>query len=143
MTYRECVAAVHSMTMGRACVVTEDGPFLMPVEYVVLNEQIYFRVQPGSVLATHADNRRLAIEVDEIFPDQQVGWSVLARGIAHAVADDRTAKLSRSLGSPKPWVTGPDMRLFNLVWTQLTGRRMEDWQHIAQSRESPPRRHGG
>lgn len=138
MTYSECVAALHSMTVGRACVVTEDGPFLLPVQYTVLNEQIFFRAHSATVVATHADNRPLAFEVDEFLPGQLVGWSVLARGLGHAIDHARATELSGSLGRPKPWAGGPGLRLFSIAWTQLTGRRMEEWPYTTPPAEGPP-----
>lgn len=125
MSYEECRAALDSAVVGRAGVVTADGPFVIPVNYAVLNERIYFRVRAGSVLARHLVGRPMAFEVDEFSRSEQVGWSVLARGHGNPVAPSLEATWMTVMDRPRPWVDRPGTRLFMLTWTSLTGRRMD------------------
>ena len=75
--------------------------------FVCAKESIVFRRPPYSLLGTHAWNARLAFEVDQLDPERQRGWSVVARGRGTIVEDDYESEY-RFTGHPLPALQGMD-----------------------------------
>ena len=126
MTDDECREALTLTTVGRAAVVTPQGPYLVPVNYAVVGNTVYFRVRSGTELGSHIDQSLMAFEVDRIAPLDQTGWSVLARGTGRLVDDPAEVELVESSGPPRPWLWKPGRQLYAMDWTDLSGRRMWD-----------------
>jgi len=124
MTEAECCDLLQLATVGRAGVTTAQGPYVVPVNYALIGDSIYFRVQPTTVLGKHVDGAVMAFEVDRIMPGERTGWSVLVRGTGRVVRDQAEAELVDSVGGPEPWNRKPDRTLYAMEWTELSGRRM-------------------
>lgn len=126
MTDEECRDALQMMAVGRAGVTTARGPYMVPVNYVIIGDSIYFLVGPATVLGRHADGAPMAFEVDRIAAREHVGWSVLALGTGRAVHDETEVELVNSVGGPEPWLRKPGRVLYAMEWSELSGRRMWD-----------------
>ena len=122
LTYAECRALLVHQQTGRVAVATPDGPHIVPLNYSVVDESIVFRTTPFSVLATYGRNAKLAFEVDHFRDEQQLGWSVVARGRADVVTDPAELAHIRQIWPPYPWADGSRNLHFRLALQELTGR---------------------
>lgn len=124
LSYAECRAVLELGEVGRVGFCTPDGPYIIPVNYTVLDEAIAFRTSPLSVLASQARGAVVAFEVDHLDPERQSGWSVLARGRPEVVDDPRDVDRIRRLAQPVPWASGSRNLYLRVVWKTLTGRQV-------------------
>src|SRR6266542_1937147 len=87
----ECRELLDAKSVGRVAFDGPDGPQVLPVNYVVLRRDIFFRTATGSTLANAMRGTRVAFEIDDVDEFLESGWSVLAvdlegdPGAAHGV----------------------------------------------------------
>ena len=116
---------LDTTTVGRLGFTTDEGIAILPVNFVVHEERIYVRTDPGSTIATLADGRDdVAFEVDYHSDLNQFGWSVLVRARAaeaEPVEAERAIAGSRRLG---PWAPGDRTLVIALTPGSITGRRV-------------------
>jgi hypothetical protein len=120
----ECLRLLKSGVFGRVALTTPTGPFIVPVNYSVVNDVVVFRTTPHSVLGTYARNAQVAFEVDHVDYEYGTGWSVLARGRGDAITDSRDLDTITSSWTPRPWASGHRNAYFGLRWSELTGRSL-------------------
>jgi nitroimidazol reductase NimA-like FMN-containing flavoprotein (pyridoxamine 5'-phosphate oxidase superfamily) len=120
----ECLSLLEQRQVGRIGLQTESGLQILPVNYVLQGETVVFRTLPYGVIANNADGAEVAFEVDTIYDDLRQGWSVLARGTAHRIADPGEVRMIREEGGPEPWADGHRSLYFRIEWTDLTGRQV-------------------
>ena len=96
-----------------------------PVNYVMDDETVVFRNDPGTKL-TNASLDRVAFEIDEIDEDGMQGWSVLVKGTALEITDaiDPASERERAL-ELHPWVPGEKAYWARIITREITGRRLE------------------
>ena len=123
LTYATCAELLATREVGRVAVCTTDGPRIIPVNYVVVDDSVVFRTTPYSVLGMHAWNGRLAFEVDDLDPTHKAGWSVVATGRGTVVEDNAELRHIQSM-APTPWAGGQRWLFVRLRWDDLTGRRL-------------------
>jgi nitroimidazol reductase NimA-like FMN-containing flavoprotein (pyridoxamine 5'-phosphate oxidase superfamily) len=120
----ECLDLLASEPIGRLGFVSEGGPVILPVTYVVTHGGVAFRTAAGSKLDTAIMGRPVAFEVDGRDDERRIGWSVLVRGVAQLVEDaDRIAELeTRDL---HPWSAHAEHGAWILVLAEeISGRRL-------------------
>ncbi len=101
-----------------------DGPQMLPVNYVVYRNSIFFRTAADSALAGAMHNRRVAFEIDDIDEFMQRGWSVLVVGDAEHVDDPDLLVELWGDRDPKPWAVGLRTQFVQIRPIRLTGRRI-------------------
>ncbi len=94
------------------------------MNYSVVDDAIIIRTTPYSVLGTYAPGSLAAFEVDWFDYERHLGWSVLARGRAHAITDPGEVKSIYDTWPPRPWADGPRSLFLRLPWVELTGVRL-------------------
>ena len=104
--------------VGRVAVCTEEGPRILPVNYVVDGASLVFRTSPYGLLGRLASGGRIAFEVDDIDRETRSGWSVVATGRAEPIEDADELTLLRAFRDPQPWAPG-----LRLLYLRLRGRR--------------------
>ena len=116
---------LDTTTVGRLGFATNEGIVILPVNFLVHEERIYVRTEPGSPVAALAGGRDdVAFEVDYHDDMNQSGWSVLVHAQAaeaEAGAAERAIASSRRLG---PWAPGDRSLVIGLVPGSITGRRV-------------------
>ncbi|MFF7047232.1 helix-turn-helix domain-containing protein [Streptomyces griseorubiginosus] len=123
LTERECRDLLGTHGVGRLAVTTPAGPFVVPVNYGVVDGAIVFRTAVGATPA-QASGRRVAFEVDRVDDDLSQGWSVLVRGPAHDVTDpDEARRLAERVYSA-PWAGGRRDLWIRIEADVVTGRRI-------------------
>lgn len=121
---QECLQLIDKGGIGRVALWAPAGPQIFPVNFVMLDGSIIFRTNPYSTLGTYSWGAEIAFEVDEIFPETQQGWSVVAHGRATVIIDDG---LRHRLieNEPKPWAGGYRPTYVRLRWDRISGRAID------------------
>lgn len=114
-----CLELLRSQPIGRIAVALPSGPpLVVPVNYIVLGQDIVFRTDPGTKLDAICE-QPVSFEVDLIDPFRRTGWSVLAQGIA----DETTPGDIDSL-ELESWAGGDKRHWVRVTPTAITGRRI-------------------
>jgi nitroimidazol reductase NimA-like FMN-containing flavoprotein (pyridoxamine 5'-phosphate oxidase superfamily) len=101
--------------MGRVAFALDDEVVILPVNHVLLGEQIAFQTTWGSKLQVAADRGPMAFEVDGHDASRSWGWSVLAQGRATIIRD---ANGREHLDAKAPVTWAP--RAENMFWVVIT-----------------------
>jgi uncharacterized protein len=117
----ECRDLMGSTSVGRVAFVDEDGPVVLPVNYVLDGDTVLFRTSPATTIGRHLDSAAVAFEVDEFDDYTQSGWSVVLRGVASFVADD---ELAPDQHRPFPWADGVRPLVIRVTPVSVSGRRI-------------------
>jgi nitroimidazol reductase NimA-like FMN-containing flavoprotein (pyridoxamine 5'-phosphate oxidase superfamily) len=120
----QCRELLGAGVFGRLAVCTPVGPHVVPVNYVVVDDSVIVRTTPYSVLGTHARGALLAFEIDQIDESRLQGWSVVARGRAHAITAADELHHIRRAWEPRAWADGQRNLFLRLRWSELSGRRL-------------------
>ena len=133
----ECEGLLRAGVIGRVAMATPEGPLIIPVNYVVFEDTVVIRTSAYSLLGTHARNTMVAFEVDDLDPDRQTGWSVVARGRAWAETDPIELARIRAECSPRSWASGRRNVYLRIRWDRLSGRA-SDGARTRATDSSPP-----
>lgn len=117
----ECLELLTVTEVGRVAYCDEDGPVVLPVNYVFVDGVVLFRVSPYSLLARRLRWGAASFEIDDIDPFNETGWSVLVRGDADHLPPDR---LPESDDKPTPWAEGERTYHVRITPSSITGRRI-------------------
>ncbi|MCY7396546.1 MAG: pyridoxamine 5'-phosphate oxidase family protein [Nocardioides sp.] len=72
-------AMLRESRLGRLAVVTEAGPDIFPVTFVVDGGSIVFRTAAGTKLDA-SDGKQVALEADGVDAEEGSAWSVVVKG---------------------------------------------------------------
>jgi uncharacterized protein len=117
----DCWRLLEKANLGRIAVQTTDGLDIFPVNFVVTDEEIYFRSAPGSKLIDITANPVVAFEVDGRHGGHR--WSVVVKGTAHRLDRDDLIESSGVLRLS----TATSTEKFNyvrIIPTSISGRRI-------------------
>ena len=119
----ECWSLLETQSVGRLAVAIRNHADIFPVNYLVDDETIVFRTNPGMKLAAAIAGDSVAFEVHEYDPETGVGWSVVVTGEAREVK--RLDDLVRIEGLPLvPAAPGHKNRWIRIHPLSVTGRRL-------------------
>ena len=120
-----CRALLGQHHFGRLAYLDTAGvfPLILPVNYVLLGNEVVVRTDPGSKLRAALHHAPVAFEVDGFDLQREVGWSVLVRGFISEVTE--RAQLEQLHTSPlRPWAPGAKAHYLRVTPRQLTGREI-------------------
>lgn len=123
LTPAECRRLIAPGGVGRIAITAASGPLVLPVNFAVDANSIVFRTDSGSLIAAHAAEP-VAFEVDSVDEALRQGWSVLARGTAHRVAQPGELHHLREHAAVTPWAGGEREAYMQIVPVQISGRRV-------------------
>ncbi|MFE2992948.1 helix-turn-helix domain-containing protein [Streptomyces sp. NPDC059262] len=123
LSEEECWARLSTHGVGRAAIDAPAGPFIVPLNYSVVDGAIAFRTAPDAMPAT-AVGTHVAFEVDQIDEALSQGWSVLLQGQARAVSDPGTVRRLNALAYSGPWAGGERDMWVRIDPDSLSGRRI-------------------
>ena len=85
LTRLECLELLQRNHLGRLAFLERVGvvPLITPVNYVLDQDAVVFRTDPGSKLVAAIRGAPVAFEIDGVDEGDRTGWSVIVRG--HAV----------------------------------------------------------
>jgi nitroimidazol reductase NimA-like FMN-containing flavoprotein (pyridoxamine 5'-phosphate oxidase superfamily) len=119
----ECRRLLAERHLGRLAVPDFGGPMIFPVNYVVDEDLIVFRTDPGSKLDAATEREAVAFEVDAVDEATRTGWSVVVRGVLAEITDP--ADLARLRALPLyPWAPGRKTRYVRVRPLGISGRRI-------------------
>ena len=122
LSEQDCRRLLDSRSVGRLAFVDDEGPVVLPVNYVSNEGAVLLRISPHSSIGLHVRDRIVAFEVDDFDEDTRSGWSVLLRGTAGFVdADDLPVGLD---ARPQPWPEGVRSLHVRITPRSVTGRRL-------------------
>ena len=117
----DCWRLLEKANLGRIAVQTTDGLDIFPINFVVTDEEIFFRSAPGSKLIDITANPVVAFEVDGLHAGHR--WSVVVKGTAHRL--DRDDVIERSGVLRLSTATGTEkFNYVRIIPTSISGRRI-------------------
>jgi nitroimidazol reductase NimA-like FMN-containing flavoprotein (pyridoxamine 5'-phosphate oxidase superfamily) len=120
----ECSELLRDHHFGRLAFLDQVGvmPMIIPVNYLVHNDMVVFRTDPGSKLTAAAHEEPVAFEVDGIDEASRTGWSVVVRGHAEQVEEPELSELRQS--PLVAWAAGEKPHYVRIQPRLVTGRRI-------------------
>lgn len=117
----ECWELLGTKQIGRVAHNDPEGPVVVPVNYVVQDGAVLFRISPYSRLADRLRDGAASFEVGHVDEEAHTGWSVLVRG--HA-ARAKNWELPDADSRPTPWAEGRRNLHVRLSPHQVSGVRL-------------------
>lgn len=114
-----CWGYLASQEVGRLATARDGQPEIFPINYCVDGQSVVFRTAEGSKLQELTDNALVAFEVDGW--DDDKGWSVVIKGEATVITDERELQLADHMPL-KPWVPTVKKHYVRITPGELTGR---------------------
>lgn len=93
----ECLSLLPTVSVGRLGVSIQALPAILPVNFVLHDEEIILRSVAGTKLDAATAQAVVAFEADDYGPDGEWGWSVLVQGVAEEITDADELAAVRSL----------------------------------------------
>ena len=124
-----CLALLASQQVGRV-VLAGPEPFVVPVNYVLVDELVLFRTDAGSHAASAA-GASIAFEVDAIEAASEAEWSVVVSGPLENVTE-QVAGGSRFSQALESWSPGAKDRWLAVHIADISGR----WVQSADGRST-------
>jgi nitroimidazol reductase NimA-like FMN-containing flavoprotein (pyridoxamine 5'-phosphate oxidase superfamily) len=119
-----CAALLAQNHFGRVAVNDDDGPIVLPVNYVLDGDGIVFRSAEGTKVHAALHEAPASFEIDAIDERTRTGWSVVVRGHLAEITD--AGELARVRGLPlRPFVGGDRERFVRLEVREVSGRRID------------------
>jgi len=125
LTEVECLELLSATTVGRVAFVNDEGVQLIPLNFALIDHEIYFRTDPDSILHELAEGHDdVAFEIDHHGEVSPVGWNVTVKGSTERVTDpDLNAQVMKS-ARLRPWVGGTRAAVIHLTRRSVDGRRV-------------------
>ncbi|GAA1397086.1 pyridoxamine 5'-phosphate oxidase family protein [Luteococcus peritonei] len=114
-----CWGYLASQEVGRLATAKEGQPEIFPINYCVDGQSVVFRTASGSKLQELTDNEHVAFEVDGW--DEEGGWSVVIKGNAAEITDERELALADKMPL-RPWVPTVKRHYVRITPDEITGR---------------------
>jgi uncharacterized protein len=125
LTVDECrgLLVTHRPRLGRLAFVADDWPLVLPMNYALDGDVVYFRTAAGRKLFAASRCARVTFQVDHVDEVWEDGWSLLAFGWLRMVEDP--GELARVRHLPlRPWAGGDKPHFLALDIDSLSGRRI-------------------
>ena len=74
-----CRELMGSTLVGRVAFVDEDGPVVLPVNFVLDGDTVLFCTSSANAIGRHLDSATVEFEVHEFDGPTKSGWSVVVR----------------------------------------------------------------
>src|SRR5688500_8139456 len=118
----ECLRLLAEHSVGRVAFTERALPAIRPVNYALVGTHIVLRTRANG-LAARLDGQIVAFEIDDVDPETETGWSVVATGSARVLRDP--GELARLDAVPLVAWAGPSHA--TAVWItpgDIQGRRI-------------------
>lgn len=122
LTHEESLCLLRSQPIGRVALMSSGEPVILPVNHAVDGNAIVFRTGHGTKLEAAWNETVVAFEVDDYDLDTRAGWSVLVRGRAEQITDERECHRLDALGVDT-WVQGSS-HWVRIHIDDVSGRRL-------------------
>lgn len=125
LTEHECIELLSTTTVGRVAFVNAAGLQLIPLNFAMIDSEIYFRTATDSILDDLADGMDdVAFGVDHHSESSRDGWNVTVKGATSRVSDPALYAHVMSWSRLHPWAGGQRGVVIHLLITSIEGRRV-------------------
>lgn len=125
LTETECLGLLATTTVGRVAFVDDDGIQLLPLNFAVVDDEIYFRTHPETVLHALAEGHdSVAFEIDHHGEVSPTGWNVTVKGSTARVSDPDLHAQVMATPRLRPWAGGVRGEVIHLTRRSVAGRRV-------------------
>ncbi|CAM3042000.1 Pyridoxamine 5'-phosphate oxidase [Arthrobacter ulcerisalmonis] len=107
---------------GRLALSVLDEPDIYPTNFIVHNQTLLVRTNPGTKLAELTVNARVAFEVDEVVDGE--AWSVVLKGTARVIESQKEIDEANKLPL-KPWIPTRKYTYVEITPARVHGRYFE------------------
>jgi uncharacterized protein len=122
---RTCRDRLRGSTIGRVAWTSRKGPQILPVTFLLHDDQIVFRTDAHGPLASLQGGEPVVFEVDDFDATTRCGWSVVVRGRAYSTQrSERADRLWRE-ADPVPWAGGQRTLFVSITLDEVSGRSVE------------------
>lgn len=118
-----CRRLLERHHFGRVAVNDQDGPVVLPVNYVFDRGSVVFRTGAGTKLAAAEAGERGCFEIDDVDEERRLGWSVVVRGRLEEVTDPAELQRLQEV-MIEPFAPGERDHLVRVIDGSITGRRI-------------------
>ena len=122
LTEGQCRELLRAQQLGRVGVSVGALPAIFPVNYCVLDGDIFFRAGEGTKLRRAVEDGVVGFEVDHVDADTKDGWSVLVIGMARVLSDLELDALGPI--DVEPWAGPGRTRVVRIRPELISGRRI-------------------
>lgn len=121
---KECWTLLEELPVkvGRVGI-AEPSLMILPVNYVVDDQEIIFRTAEDSLLDFPSEGTSAVFEADRVDGNWEGGWSVLASGTASQVTDEAELERLQNL-DVTPWAPEGRTHYIRVQVEEVTGRRI-------------------
>ena len=124
LSARECFDRIARTPVGRIAFVSNGDPLILPVNHALDGDAVVFRSNAGSKLLAADTSSSVAFEVDSFEPARRSGWSVVVRGVAETVEDEKEIARLNEFGLD-PWADRSNRPFWVRITTYgITGREI-------------------
>ena len=95
----ESLDLLTAKKVGRIGFLAEDGPVVLPMNYVLSGDHIIVRTVAFGVVARSAIDQRVAFEVDDVDDFLEAGWTCAGQGSRHHAQRRTTGAAQVQCGS--------------------------------------------
>jgi uncharacterized protein len=120
----ECWNLLSSMSLGRLVTILGGKPEIFPVNFATRRRTVIFRTAQGTKLYSAVMGDWVAFEADYHDPSLSYGWSVIIKGRAHLLSDDRDI-LDAEQAPLRSWIATLKPIYVRVVAMEITGRRFK------------------
>lgn len=120
LTRAHCEELLAHHEVGRVAWVDDEGPCVVPVNYVVDDDALWVRTSGYSRLGRSRVDR-VALEIDGVDPVTRAGWSVLVTGRTTWVGPD---DVPESVTALEAWAEGTRAAFCRIALDEVSGRRV-------------------
>ena len=117
-----CLALARTRPVGRVAVSVAALPAVFPVNFCLVDRDVYFRTSPGTKLDAAMRDAVVAFEVDDFDAAGHSGWSVLIVGQASVLDADELAAVEPL--RVRPWAAGERTHVVRIRAELSSGRRI-------------------
>jgi uncharacterized protein len=125
LTPEDCLNLLDLASVGRIGLSVNALPVILPVNFVMHDGDVVFRVGPGTKLATARGGAVVAFEVDHHDPHGSRGWSVLIQGRSEEILERGELTEARRLPIHSWALDGSADHYVRIHPTIITGRRFQ------------------
>lgn len=122
LTVEECMALLETRALGRLVYVADGDPHIRPLNYLVHQGSVTFRIGYGDLLDV-IHRQPVLFEVDHDDADTRTGWSVIVSGIAEEIWRAEELSIVHETGL-RPWAPGDKDHYLRILPTAITGRQI-------------------
>ena len=122
LTKDECLRLAGTRPVGRVAVTVSALPAVFPVNFSIVEGDVYLRTSVGTKLDAATRNAVVAFQVDDFDSFAHTGWSVLVVGTAEVISSADIVRLEPL--RVRPWVSGARHHVVRVAGELISGRRI-------------------